>query len=389
MQRNDRKDALNSGREVAAGVILFWFGTMVYGILPLYIGTQAPRLALSPNMAGYIGTAYLCGFVASTASAVWWIPRFGIRKLSAIAGMISLALIGTSGLITDVAVLYPSLFAAGLGSGVIYAIACRIIGSSGDPDRNFGFGTGGQVATVAIVMATATAWAIPSAGMPGLTFLTAIAMLLFLSCVPFLPGRITQSFDEPAAHRHDGSLASILSLLAMLFLFGGGTSIWIFAQQIGVSHGNSLSATGYVLSFALIANAAGCIAASWISRRLGRGPLLIVVQFCLSAFCLLLAYGHAGLPYFAIAIFGWSFFYGFSVVIGMSLIAVVDRSGRAITGAGAVQSLGAAIGPAVGGNIVGGGSFESLGILSASAVIVSLLLGLTALQSHRRHAQDR
>ncbi|MCE4568666.1 hypothetical protein LY307_08160 [Caballeronia sp. CLC5] len=222
---------------MATGVILFWFGTMVYGILPLYIGTQAPRLALSPNMAGYIGTAYLCGFVASTASAVWWIPRFGIRKLSAIAGMISLALIGTSGLITDVAVLYPSLFAAGLGSGVIYAIACRIIGSSGDPDRNFGFGTGGQVATVAIVMATATAWAIPSAGMPGLTFLTAIAMLLFLSCVPFLPGRITQSFDEPAAHRHDGSLASILSLLAMLFLFGGGTSIWIFAQQIGVSHG--------------------------------------------------------------------------------------------------------------------------------------------------------
>jgi MFS family permease len=332
--------------------LLYPLGPAAAILMPLIVGALIDGYGYSPEQAGNIAAAEGLGIVVASFAATLWIRRVRWVRAIAVATLAYAGINVASSGVPDYGPLLALRFAAGAAGGCVFAVAVAALGDHRQPDRAFGLAQAVQGAVMLALFGLAPA-VVAAAGTGGLYNLLAVYALVSLLVLGWFPdaGRLaTAGQDATAAEVPVGLIWTGLAASVVYFINVFG--LWAFVERMGQAAGLQPVAIALALGMSQVVAIAGGLAATWAGDRYGRaGPLLVVaVGQSAAAWALL---GQFGLPaFYAITgLFQALFIIGVSYQMGV--IAKLDRAGRYLVMMTGAQGLGAALGPALAGALVG------------------------------------
>jgi len=276
-------------------------------------------------------------------------------------------------------------FLAGTATGISYGVSIACLGDTREPERNFALAYAAQT-----FLSAGLIFMLPRIDIGYDLFvmgqsISAVLMAAGIILILILPRRGTKSgiaapkTTNGAAGRSAGPMQTVLimALLVLLLNVMAEGAIWAFIERIAVSGGLTTSFASTAMAFSFFASGIGSIAAAMIGRRFGSTrPFIIAVTLSISSVWVLWIGGtekifFAGVMLFALA---WNL----GSPYRMALATRADKSGRYSTFVPAMQTLGAALGPALAGLLVVNGSFTPVYIMSTTAWLLTLILFIAA-----------
>ena len=270
---------------------------------------------------------------------------------------------------------------AGAATGVSYGVSIACLGDTREPERNFALAYAAQT-----FLSAGLIFMLPRIAISYDLFvvgqgITAALMAGSIALILILPRRGTKTGVVTKERNADLSSAPqtvlIMALLVLMLNVMAEGAIWAFMERIAVSSGLTTSFAATAMAFSFFASGVGSIAAATMGRRFGSiRPFVVAVTLSISSVWVLWAGGtetifFAGVMLFALA---WNL----GSPYRMALATRADSSGRYSTLVPAMQTLGAAIGPAVAGMLIVNGSFTPVYIMSTTAWLLTLVLFIAA-----------
>jgi predicted MFS family arabinose efflux permease len=358
---------------LATGVTLGYLGS---NVMPVLLGGITSSRHLSNTAAGAIGTAQL---MATAVAAFILTARAGRpgRTLLARWGLAAAAVgFAASRVAPDAVTLGATNIVAGLGLGVVGAMALAALPNTVNPDR--------ATATVVLVnvlgVATMVA-AIPLADAifgPGAGFVViavvCVAAMPIMGRLPDAPAVVSETRPgiRDLPHKlHGGLLAGGTALFA-----AADIGLWSYAQIIGEKHtGLTGTALVVVLALGVVTGLVGVVAAAWTAGRWRRTYPLVLFLVVGAVAKLLIALSPSPIV-FAVCIAVWNATYPAIVLILLTIGTGLDERGRWNAALGGALGFGTAVGPLVAGAALDVG-YGTLGLVLLAVTIVAIAL-LTA-----------
>lgn len=360
-------------RSVAAGVYMGVMGGQVVIVQPGFVQGLVERAGFSEEQAGLIASIEMAGFAAMTILLIFLTRRLNWRHV--LAACIALTVVGQIGsMLTSGLTAFSAMrFLAGLGCGGIVSIGFAAIGLTDKPDRNFGILVAFSGVYGAIVLGL-----MPSlyeyAGMQGLLLFFAAFAALGFAMVGWLPKsdgamQAGAKAQEPFAV---GLAVSALGAMFAYFLAQG--VIWTYLFRIAISGGLSEGQAAFGLTIAQFAGILGALIPSIVGARFGRTMMLAIAISAGILPLLFFLYGTITAVSYAIAVCVYNFGFNKTHPYLLATMASFDGSGRVVTFAVAMQTLGLAIGPAIGATLLVGSSFVVIQWFGIAAFAASFAL---------------
>ncbi len=349
-----------------------FIGYLGLTLAPMWIPAVAAAPGSSESAAGIVASLQFACFGISSLATAWLIPRFERRHL-AIFGLLLAALSdGGSYLSHGIVSIAICRSLSGLGEGfLLAAVNATAAANSNSPQRSFAVMSFVLVGLAALGF-IATPFAKEVLGPSGVFGLMAIMRLPGIPLLLLLPRHGTVAI---ATRRGALSGVALWVLIAYSLFMTGQLSVYSFLEPLGAAQGLSLRAISLVLALGALLTTVGPVVAGWVGTRYGmHWPLIFgLTTTGLSALLFLapfnvLAFASGDILFNMIA--------QFCIVYFLSLLAALDRTGRAVAASSAFMSLGITVGP-----VVGGLSIRSLGLASVSLVAVILHLAAAAVLS--------
>ena len=331
--------------------------SVLFGATPFLIPEVAARYEVSLGTAGLISTAQVSGFAVITFLAGrWWRPArsklviaaivgFGFDAASALTGMFPLLLIFR----------FFAGAAAGVFTWLAWEAAMRDVRSMRDV---------AAIGPIVVLFgAPVMAWTASVGGDRALYWLLAVSVL------PLIAMRAHFEAEGPSRrHRMSPSRSNLVLLVALGLLTMAGSALFVF---VGAHASDRVGMGAVALSLGFSVNAvAGLAGARWQRPVRHAWPWMALVTVSASS---LVAFPHPVVFYAALV--GWGF--AFWRAVPRVLMAVADWSlvpDERVGDAQSIMAIGRAIGPGVGGMLLGAGAFGSLGIFTGVGLGVAALL---------------
>jgi predicted MFS family arabinose efflux permease len=373
MDRQDTAFNPSSSRAVAAGVFMGVMGGEVFIVQPGFVQGLVEHMKFSEEEAGLIASIEMAGFATMTILLIFLTRRVNWRYM--LTACIALAVAGQIGsMLTSALTPFSAMrFLAGLGCGGIVSIGFAAIGLTNKPDRNFGIlvaFSGVYGAVVLGFMPSLYAYA----GMQGLLLFFAVFAALGFTMVGWLPpsdGAAHADFEVKALFPV-GLTVSALGAMFAYFLAQG--VVWTYLFRIAVSGGLSEGEAAFGLTIAQLAGILGALIPSIVGARFGRAIMLAIAISAGILPLLFFLYGTLTALSYAVAVCIYNFGFNKTHPYLLATMASFDGSGRVVTFAVALQTLGLAIGPAVGAWLLGGNNFDGVHWFGIAAFLASFLL---------------
>ena len=352
-----------------------------YNIMPLVLGGAAMSRGLLENQLGFAAAAFMGGLALINFAGFAWLRRFDWRVLVFIGNALAtLAFMLPVFYFSASAWILCNLL-AGAATGVSYGVSIACLGDTREPERNFALAYAAQTFLSAGLIFMLPRIAISydlfvvGQGITAGLMAGSIALILILPKHGSKTGVVTKerSVDLPSGPQ----TVLIMALLVLMLNVMAEGAIWAFMERIAVSSGLTTSFAATAMAFSFFASGVGSIAAAFMGRRFGSiRPFVVAVTLSISSVWVLWAGGtetifFAGVMLFALA---WNL----GSPYRMALATRADSSGRYSTLVPAMQTLGAAIGPAVAGMLIVNGSFTPVYIMSTIAWLLTLVLFIAA-----------
>jgi predicted MFS family arabinose efflux permease len=345
----------------------------IFVVLPLLVGALVDLLGLTASQAGLVAGADMLGACISALGVSFIIPK-GRWKLLLVCGIALLTLANAvSGLLHGFSALFCTRVVAGLGEGVLLAIANASIAGTRNPDRIFGFSLAGQVA-----FGTAALYVMPSlltvyslrGVFWGLAILTGAAIVL----VTYMPNS-ARANDRSAVQVEQRSLSAgaIIGLVGVFTFFVAEGAVWAYLDRIGMSNRIEASSVATALAISSIAGFLGASLASWLDIRYGRLKPLLAAALCTIVSLLILNETTTYVVFAAMASL-FNFAWNASVPYQFGALAEVDSSRRTVALGSAVVFAGLTVGPVFASRLISDSNFHSVNWMGMTFCIVSLLL---------------
>jgi predicted MFS family arabinose efflux permease len=369
----DRQSAYNpsSPRAVTAGIFMGVMGGEVFIVQPGFVQGLVEHMRFSEEQAGLIASIEMAGFAAMTIALIFLTGRVNWRRMLAMC--IALTVAGHLGsMLTSAVIPFGFMrFVAGLGCGGIVSIGFAAVGLTDRPDRNFGIlvaFSGVYGAIVLGVMPNLYAYA----GMQGLLLFFASFAALGFAMVGWLPPSdgAAQADRNAKAPLLVGPTVSALGAMFAYFLAQG--VVWAYLFRIAISGGLSESQAALGLTIAQFAGILGALIPSIVGARFGRKIMLTFAISAGVAPLLFFLFGTVTVASYTIAVCAYNFGFNKSHPYLLATMASLDNTGRIVTFAVALQTVGLAIGPVVGAYILGSNGFD--GIYWFAIVVFQLAL---------------
>lgn len=347
---------------IAALVWLSMVAALVGNILPVFLGALANTFELDAQQLGFLGGVELGGVALASLTAAFWFRRVDLRLAAIFAIGFGIAGNLLTSWVTDYSELLILRFLTGfLGSGVLYALTLGLIGRVSHPERVIAIAIVLQVASLAVGI-SAVPLLIEKWELPGVTIGLAMVFCTGLLLVGRIPRRLQ---DRKVLEGSAGSTNLIpVAFLGSLIVFSIGLgSVWAFLERIGSAAGFELANIGIALAVSGLVGGAGALVAAILGTRFGRVlPTATALGLAILA-CVMLATRGDWYSYVVAAAmfnFGWNL----TTPYLMGAIAATDHTGRLMVLIPAAQAGGYAVGPALTGMIIVGGSYATAGWVS-------------------------
>ncbi|HLY58436.1 MAG TPA: MFS transporter, partial [Stellaceae bacterium] len=287
----------------------------------------------------------------------------------------------------DLALFMVSRFFSGLGEGAMLAVSAEVAGREDDPIRVFSW-IGFFVAVSAGLALYSTPLVVAWLGPSGIFCVIALFAAVSAVTIPWFPsGQGSATRPAFSVIRQPPNLAVLTSLALS---WGGASSLWVYASQIGKADGFSLERIGLLLSIGQIVGIAGPPVMGWVAARRGLATVLfggLVLDlvgaglFCLLPDALGFAGGAAILSFVAMYI----------VPSYRSQMAAFDGSGAVVAASVAFFTVGYGAGPFVLGLVLAlkDGVPSVLGLASAFYLAAGGALAAALILHRRIQAEQR
>lgn len=363
----------SSPRTVAAGVYMGVMGGEVFIVQPGFVQGLVEHMHFSEEQAGLIAAAEMTGFAAMTILLIFLTRKLDWRKM--LAACILLTVAGQLGSMLTGALASFSVmrFVTGLGCGGIVSIGFSAIGLTDRPDRNFGILVALSGVYGAIVLGL-----MPSlysfAGMPGLLLFFAVFAALGLLLVKWIPqsDQSASILRQPKLALPIGITAAALGAMLAYFLAQG--AVWAYLFRIAIDAGVSEGQAAFGLTIAQLAGILGALVPSIVGARFGRAPMLVIAISAGIVPLMFFVFGNVTAASYVVAVCVYNFGFNKTHPYLLATMASFDRSGRVVTYAVAIQTIGLATGPAIGAALLDQASFGRIYWFAIAAFSVSLLL---------------
>jgi predicted MFS family arabinose efflux permease len=206
-------------------------------------------------------------------------------------------------------------------------------------------------------------------------------MALGMAVVFILPARGSKSGAAATGKKSGGmslpQAALVMALLLLMLNLMAEGAIWAFMERIAVAEGFTTSFAATALAFSFFASGIGSMVAATVGRRFGNTrPFVIAVTLSISSVWVLWLGGSEGIFFAGVMLFALAWNLGSPY--RMALATRADTSGRYSTLVPAMQTLGAALGPAVAGLLIVNGSFTPVYVMSTIAWLLTVVLFFAA-----------
>lgn len=350
--------------------------------LPVWVGTLMSAYRFDPQQAGLLATLFLAGaVVASLVLAPFFLRLHGRTVATAGFGCAAIGFAAAS-TTADFGMLALLHIGSGLAAGAALSVTHGTIARSRNPHRLFA-GVGIALGFFAIAFLGLTPSLVAGRGGPVLfqVFASVMAVGALAAALAFPVA------DVPDVARAPGAPAAPLPTAVwwgVLGIAGMGlvqSMTFSFLERVGSDRGFGMAAVmGVLIALGVVnlfpAALAAVLEKRWPARKvLLVGPavqaLLVVVVMNSPAFA---PYAVAAAVFAAVMIFTHTFAFG--------VLARLDPSGRALAATPAMLMFGAAIGPILGGTLVKGWGYGSVGI---AALVIDGLTIWAFSRIHRAH----
>lgn len=369
---------------IAAAVALSCIG--VFGLIPqpLIVGALQDVLGFSSQQAGLISAAEVFGAALASVFAAFWIKRVNWR----VAALFAIAVVVAGNLLSSFQTSYGALLALRgavgfLGEGTAFVIAISVISNTQETDRNFAFSIAAQVAFGVVAFASLP-FAVASYGLAGIFLPLAGVAILIAPLLRWLPAHSSRQATGDASSSSVSLAPAIIALGILLIWCIGLGGIYAFEERIGVAGGLEATTVGSALAVAVAIGFLGALAASWIADRWGRIPPVSVALLA-QVGAIALLQGDLSWTQFAITASVFHFFWNFTGPYLMGMVATSDPTGRIAVLMPAAQTGGFAVGTALAGNLMTGGSITAANAVAIGGCLIALVIFIpTALAAARR-----
>jgi MFS transporter, DHA1 family, inner membrane transport protein len=310
-----------SSRRLAALVLLSNPGSVAGVVLPTFVNAfVASGIAIAVATRMVAVELFACAVMALLAPA--FLNRVDRRYL-AVAGI----LLAAAGQFLTLAVKTTALIfacraSAGLGAGLLYAVALASLSATARPARSLAIALASNLFAATVIMALVS-WlsrTTPTAAIWVMGIFVAVH-LPFAAAVP-AQARVARNQPRSSSAIENGWLVT-LGLIGMFTLSMSFGAVWPMIGQIGASQGIDHATIALGFSVASFGGMAGAIVSASLSNRLGRRTVLVLGGAGLAT-SMLLTLSPALVAAMILFMFCWTF----SVPHYISLLAGIDTSGR-------------------------------------------------------------
>ncbi len=352
-----------------------------YNIMPLVLGGAAESRGLLEDQLGFAAAAFMGGLALINFAGFAWLRRYDWRML-VLGGntLAALAFIAPVFYFSAGTWILCNLL-AGAATGVSYGVSIACLGDTREPERNFALAYAAQTFLSAGLIFMLPRIAVYydlfviGQGVAAALSTTGIALIFILPRRGTKTGVVAR--DRSAGQINVPRSVLIMALLVLMLNVMAEGAIWAFIERIAISGGLTTNFAATAMAFSFFASGIGSIAAATMGRRFGSTrPFVVAVVLSISSVWVLWAGDTETIFFSGVMLFALAWNLGSPY--RMALATRADSSGRFSTFVPAMQTLGAALGPAFAGLLVVNGSFTLVYVMSTSAWLLTLVLFIAA-----------
>ena len=348
--------------------------------LPVWVGTLIEYYQFDPQQAGSLATLFLFGAVVASIVLAHRLHSCNGRWVAVIGFALAAALFGLITQVTDYATMALLHAAAGVSVGAALSVTHGTIAHSQNPHRLFAI-VGTALGLFAVAFYAITPKLIATNG--GLTLfmifsvVMLIATLVSVFAFPLADSRLDE--DNPNPPKISSTPAASARIPAVVWFGIVGiiamgvvqSMTFSFLERVGDSQGYELQAITAVLVAASIVNLFPAPLAGILERRISARCVMLsgagiqaMLSFLIMSTSSYVLYAICASVFAAVIIFTHTFVFG--------VLAHLDVSGRAMAATPAMIMVGSGIGPILGGSLVKGFVYESIGIAALCIAVVDI-----------------
>ena len=370
METIDLRPGFNSTRLLLSAMLLVVIGMAVFIVQPGFVQGLVEYAGFDDRQAGYIASAEMFGIALATiimtvlASRVnWHRICYGALVIVFTGNLISVT-------ITDFEAFSTVRFVIGIGSGALISLGYAIVGLTDNPDRNFGY-----MIVLVLVYSALVLLAMPLAyGLVGMSGMLVFFAILGLTGLPLVANLPTSGRKHTGVQDAGTALSKnlrLLALMAILTYFLAQGVVWSYLFLIGTAGGGTEQQVATGLTISQFLGIAGAFTVALLGMRFNR--IVILTLGTLGGIIpLMFLFGLMGALVYGIAVGVFNYAANVMTPLLLAIIAGLDRTGRMVVHAVAMQMLGLAIGPALAAMVINPGDYSNVNLLSMTLFALSL-----------------
>ena len=371
---------VNSTAARTAAILINVACISYYNILPIVLGGAAGTYGLNEGQLGFAAAAFMGGLALINFTGFAWIRRYDWRWLVVVGNLTAALAFAVPVARFDYPLWIVCNLLAGVTTGISYGVSIASLGDTYAPERNFALAYAAQTFLSAALIFSLPHMAFGFDLFETGQLLAASLMVGASLLVVILPDAGVKTGIR--AQSEDGAVAGlkaalVMALLVLLLNVMAESAIWTFIERIAVGGGLTTSFAATVMAFSFFASGIGSITAATMATRFGSGaPFIAAVAMSIASVWVLYAAGGEVVFFTGVMLFALAWNLGSPY--RMALATRADTSGRYSTFVPAMQTLGAALGPAVAGLLVFDNSYFFVYAMSTLAWLLTVVLFFAA-----------
>ena len=359
-----------------SGILTTCVGYTLILFMPLYLEFVAQALSLTESQVGILAATDAGGLALAALLFAVFIKRLNFKYVVLIG--CAIAIVGNllSISLSDFGLLCTVRTLTGFGEGLVVAAGISVVGMVSNPNRWFGLYTAAVVAVQAVGLIILPVIK-QHFDVQGLFIFFALLFLLPLLVYRTLPAN-SAGAESSSSHNDkiDNRLSKLLllALLGQLFFYAGIGGVWAYISLMGSEQGLDIDVVSQSLAISMAVGALGGLAFAVLGKR-GDSQMLFALSTFVMVGCLAGLVDFSALGYLVVLCI-FSFFWS---LLGARLFAVVsdaDHTGKYISAAQTVLSLGYMVGPLVAAMLFEDFAYQGVLAMAAIAFVTCFVMVL-------------